>query len=129
MIADIVGSPNLEEHGQAQSRVIRVLYDVNRRGRPIVSPHILTLDDEFQAVFSCGVGEITTAINTAQALGMDGPAFYAARDGLEDLKGSGAIAAITGLAGPPAHPSTRPCGFSPTARCARAPIASRFCET
>ena len=85
MIADIVGSPNLEERGQAQSRVIRVLYDVNRRGRPIVSPHILTLDDEFQAVFSCGVGEITTAINTAQALGMDGPAFYAARDGLEDL--------------------------------------------
>ncbi len=36
--------------------------------------------------FSLGIGEITTSINTTQAIGMDGPAFYNARKGLIELK-------------------------------------------
>lgn len=124
LIADIVDSRNLEARGQVQKQLTRVLNNINRRGAPIASPYTLTLGDEFQAVFSSadrifedmvwinhvlhpvhvrfsyGVGEITTAINTKQALGMDGPAFYAAREGLERLKGSDTLATVAGLAGP-----------------------------
>jgi len=70
----------------------------------------ITLGDEFQCVysnageifkniwgilstcyperirFSLGIGEITTTINRKQAIGMDGPAFYEAREGLMHLK-------------------------------------------
>jgi len=76
----------------------------------LLSPFTLTLGDEFQAVyknadrvirdslyileaahphqvrFSYGVGTMDTDINTDQAIGMDGPAFHRARDGIEALK-------------------------------------------
>lgn len=79
----------------------------------IVSPYTITLGDEFQAVFdsadaifvqmlkvmsvihpmgirfSLAVGEIDTPINSEQAIGMDGPAFHEARNGIEMLKESG----------------------------------------
>jgi len=124
LIADIVDSRQLANRGQVQKGLARVLDQINRRGDPIASPYTLTLGDEFQAVFSgttrifddfvsinhalhpirvrfsYGVGAITTAINPRQALQMDGPAFYAARDGLEKLKGSDSIATITGVSGP-----------------------------
>lgn len=79
----------------------------------LASPYTLTLGDEFQAVYrkaggvfadlcrvrlACwpervrlvlAVGRIDTAINPRQALGMDGPAFHAAREKIERLKASG----------------------------------------
>jgi len=36
--------------------------------------------------FSIGVGTLDTPINRQQAIGMDGPAFYLARQGVERLK-------------------------------------------
>lgn len=83
--------------------------------------YTLTLGDEFQAVFatadhvfddivqilgalhpdqvrfSLGLGNITTELNLDQALGMDGPAFYRARDGIEQLKDSGDLLRLVGL--------------------------------
>lgn len=124
LIADIVDSRKLENRGQVQNRLMGALDRINGRGNPIESPYTLTLGDEFQAVFSgaarmiedfasishalhparvrfsYGVGDITTAINPRQALQMDGPAFYAAREGLDRLKDSGDLAAITGISGP-----------------------------
>ena len=38
--------------------------------------------------FSYGLGTISTAINPTLAIGMDGPAFYAARKGIDELKKS-----------------------------------------
>ena len=76
----------------------------------IASPYTITLGDEFQAVyrkpgrifrdilaiqamtypvkvrFAVGVGELTTSLNRRSSIGMDGPAFYAAREGLTRLK-------------------------------------------
>jgi hypothetical protein len=43
------------------------------------------------------VGLISTKINRETALGMDGPAFYAARDGLEKLKETSCLLSIQGL--------------------------------
>lgn len=39
--------------------------------------------------FSLAVGSIDTAINKEQAIGMDGPAFHLARQGIDRLKESG----------------------------------------
>lgn len=122
LIADIADSRRLANRGQVQNRLMDALDRINRRGSPIESPYTVTLGDEFQAVFSgaagmfedlasiqhalhparvrlsYGVGDITTAINLRQALQMDGPAFYGARDGLDRLKDSAALAALAALA-------------------------------
>ncbi|MGK7389612.1 MAG: SatD family protein, partial [Candidatus Cyclobacteriaceae bacterium M2_1C_046] len=45
--------------------------------------------------FSIGVGQITTSINKEQALGMDGPAFHLAREGVETLKENGYLFKIS----------------------------------
>lgn len=50
-------------------------------------------------------GEITTAINPAQALGMDGPAFHLARDRIEALKADGGWFGLDGDA--PGSSATR----------------------
>lgn len=39
--------------------------------------------------FSIGIGSLSTPLNTDLAIGMDGPAFHAARQGIELLKESG----------------------------------------
>lgn len=47
--------------------------------------------------YSIAVGTLTTKLNPAQAIGMDGPAFHAARLGIEELKKSGNSFMISGL--------------------------------
>ncbi len=85
----------------------------SRRRDVLASPYTLTLGDEFQALYSTvqgvaadliqlillarparirialGWGRIETRINRKQALGMDGPAFHAARDGMNALRRDG----------------------------------------
>lgn len=87
----------------------------------LVSPLTITLGDEFQAVFSdptpvweivsvlqarlhpvtarfgLGVGVISTPIHPDSALGMDGPAFYRARDAISRLKKDGGNFRVEGL--------------------------------
>lgn len=47
--------------------------------------------------YSIAVGKLTTPINPSQAIAMDGPAFYAARLGIEQLKQSRATFLVSGL--------------------------------
>lgn len=115
IIGDIEGSRDLEksEREKVQSHLKKELKRINTTASGLASPYTVTLGDEFQAVyaradelfthcwrilsavhpvkvrFSIGVGTIVTPINKEQAIGMDGPAFHAARDGIEKLKESG----------------------------------------
>ena len=112
LIGDIVSSKKISERSSVQRKLKLAFNTINKKSENILSPYTLTLGDEFQAVykssenifhdiiflltklhpvkirFSLGIGEITTSINRKQALGMDGPGFYAARDGMEELKKS-----------------------------------------
>ena len=110
LIADIVSSRNIKDRNTVQKKLRDILMKINRESHSILSPMTITLGDEFQCVyskaddifrhiweiinacypekirFSFGIGEITTDINEKRAIGMDGPAFYAAREGLTALK-------------------------------------------
>lgn len=110
LIADIVSSRQIKDRDRVQKKLKVTLQRINQTSRSILSPLTITLGDEFQCVysnadeifrhiwqilytsypekirFSFGIGKITTGINRSQAIGMDGPAFYEAREGLEWLK-------------------------------------------
>ena len=110
IIADIVKSKDFSERDQLQKKISRILTDLSNNSNGIISPYTITLGDEFQAVyknvdevisdimnilsrlypvkirFALGVNEITTEVNNKNALGMDGPAFHVAREGIEFLK-------------------------------------------
>lgn len=114
LIGDIENSQAIdpEKRKEIQELLQQVLEDINKEERGLVSPLTITLGDEFQAVyesadsllqhtwkimsklhpvylrFSIGIGSISTPINREQAIGMDGPAFYAARNGIDLLKES-----------------------------------------
>jgi hypothetical protein len=123
LIGDIIESRSLVDRNAIQERFGNCCQQLNqqRRHYGIVSPLMLTLGDEFQAVFrnssqlwaliarfeldmypigfrfSIGVGEITTKVNNRSSLGMDGPAFYHARDGIEQLRADGGSYRVSGL--------------------------------
>ena len=112
VIGDIISSRKVEKRNDLQKKLLEVFADLNstRYKNHLVSPYMITLGDEFQAVyeradhlfldsirilervfpqkirFSFGVGEISTDINRQQSIGMDGSAFYFAREGIENLK-------------------------------------------
>lgn len=111
VIADIVRSREIENREELQSALKDALNEINRESkRALASPYTITLGDEFQAVYkSCGTvfrdifrilwalhpiklrfavsyGALATAINEKRALGMDGPAFHAARAEIENMK-------------------------------------------
>ncbi|MFZ0452935.1 MAG: SatD family protein [Ignavibacteriaceae bacterium] len=114
LIGDIINSKNISQRAKIQSQLNSTFKKINI-DKLLLSPYTITLGDEFQAVynkadsvfnhiwlislaiyplkirFSIGVGDITTKINRKQAIGMDGPAFYNARNGLNELKESGFI--------------------------------------
>lgn len=121
LIGDIVASRNSVRRHDLQEQVKAVFAELNQNNAGLISPYTLTLGDEFQVVFnqadrvftdifailatlpvkvrfSLGLGAITTDLNPAQALGMDGPAFYNARDGINKLKKQGDLYNLEGLA-------------------------------
>lgn len=124
LIGDIVASKSIASRGITQDNLSTVLNHLSATNPNLVSPYTITLGDEFQAVFSnadsvfyetleilsavypekirfsFGLGEIHTKINQKIALGMDGPAFYNARDGIIKLKNSGDLYIIEGLSNP-----------------------------
>lgn len=118
LIGDLIGSKDLNnrEREECQSTLKEILKSINENGSSSkLSPLTITLGDEFQAVyddlsivladswsilaalhpvgvrFSIGIGQIYTSINREQALGMDGPAFHVAREGMDQLKSSSKI--------------------------------------
>jgi hypothetical protein len=124
VVGDMVASRKIADRAAVQKTLTACLKQLNakRKGK-ILSPYTITLGDEFQAVFSrpeglfrdafrilraidpvkirfsLGIGLIDTAINPIQAIGMDGPAFHAARAALDELKKTKSLFVV---AGPPA---------------------------
>ncbi len=110
VIGDIVGSRDIPLRGVFQQKLKRTLAALNRERRDLLSPYTLTLGDEFQVLyrradrlfpdlfrlqgciyperarFSIGVGLLNTPLNRKAALGMDGPVFHGARDGIVEMK-------------------------------------------
>lgn len=124
LIADIEGSRKSTDRGTLQETLKTILHRLNQDRGSLISPYTLTLGDEFQAVFdsagrvfidaveilaaihpqmarfSLGIGAITTTINPVAALEMDGPAFYAARDGMVTLKKNRGLFRVNGIDSP-----------------------------
>jgi hypothetical protein len=110
LIGDVVNSKQISDRNRFQQKLNRVFTTINQQSEDILSPYTVTLGDEFQAVygksktiltdmvnilsqlypanirFSIGYDILSTPINEEAALGMDGPAFHLAREGLERLK-------------------------------------------
>lgn len=111
MIGDIKDSKKIENRRQIQERLKDVLKHVNEvYHSDIVAKFIITLGDEFQGLlesnehlldiikyiqremypvklrFGIGFGEINTDIFCEAAIGADGPAYYAAREMIEELR-------------------------------------------
>lgn len=122
LIGDLVDSRTAPDRRGVQQHLEAALVQANTPSAGIASPYTLTLGDEFQAVlndggraladavdiqaavhpvlvrFSLAVGQLSTDINPNRALGMDGPAFHHARDGIDAMKaGDGTLFQITGL--------------------------------
>lgn len=121
LIGDLIGSKRIEaaEREEVQKKLAAVLDEINGQSSAIESPLTVTLGDEFQGVysdastilpdtwsvlaalhpvkvrFSVGIGGIVTSINRQQAIGMDGPAFHQARQGIEKLKEKGYLYSVT----------------------------------
>jgi hypothetical protein len=121
VIADLVASRSASKRRQLQEALNAILQETSAANRrAILSPYTLTLGDEFQAVYKCAdglfvdllriavavlpnnlryslaVGTLTTKINRQQAIGMDGPAFHAAREGMNELKQSSRLVLLSG---------------------------------
>lgn len=111
LIGDIAMSKKIVDRENFQSNLSKLFKKISKDSKEFLySPYTLTLGDEFQAVyqmpdsilvdvwkiietiypqrarFSIGIDKLTTGINPRKAIGMDGPAFYLARDGIEELK-------------------------------------------
>lgn len=121
IIADIIDSRQIADRSGVQQHLRKVIAALNIQNPTLLSNYTITLGDEFQAVFhsadgafldiitviaalapiqirfSLGIGAISTDINPDQAIGMDGPAFYHARAGIDRLKKTGQLLAIEGL--------------------------------
>ncbi|MCF7915812.1 MAG: SatD family protein [Spirochaetaceae bacterium] len=123
LIADIIESREIEDRSRFQDDLGRCLNFINTRAHTLLSPYTVTLGDEFQAVYATGAevldhiiyiqtelfpvkfrfsvsfGEITTKINRKQAIGMDGPVFHEAREGITRLKKTKySVIGLSGLA-------------------------------
>ena len=111
-IGDVISSRKIKKRNDLQNVLLGVFNDLNtpEQNNHLISPYTITLGDEFQAVyrkadrifldsirilektfpqkirFSFGIGEISTDINQEQSIGMDGSAFYFAREGIVNLK-------------------------------------------
>lgn len=111
IIGDIKSSKNIVDRNEAQKKLTITLNYVNEKySEDIAAKFLITLGDEFQGLlinsnhlleiinyiqremhpikirFGVGLGEILTEINRDAAIGADGPAFYAARNMIEDIK-------------------------------------------
>lgn len=111
VIGDIRNSRAITSREGIQQELHNVLKEINEKYKDTISANFLiTLGDEFQGLlskpdkvleimrfienrlypvkirFGVGMGEITTSINREMALGADGPAYYAARAAITEVK-------------------------------------------
>ena len=110
LIGDIIESRHLANRAQQQEALNQVLDNLNDRYQAhLASRFSLTLGDEFQGLvkvgapifqmidelrlalpdlnlrFGLGLGEILTSINPALSLGADGPAYWRAREAIQQV--------------------------------------------
>jgi hypothetical protein len=121
VIGDIVHSKRLHNdlRKKTQESLEAVFSNIENESNALASPYIITLGDEFQAVYksaddlfkhiwmifaetrpvlvriSIGVSEISTKINTRHSLAMDGPAFHKAREQIDFMKQKKHLLAIS----------------------------------
>lgn len=111
LLADIVSSRSIQSRSVFQEGLRETFSSLpGTKQGTVVSPFTITLGDEFQAVyrsadsaiadilslchcayphktrFSLAIGTLATRLNPKEAIGMDGPVFHAARDGIVALK-------------------------------------------
>ncbi len=111
VIGDIKDSKNIEKRSQVQKKLAGVLKGINEFYKSDISAKfVITLGDEFQGLlnknehlfdiirhiqkemypvqlrFGVGIGEISTNVFYEAAIGADGPAYYAARNMIEELR-------------------------------------------
>jgi hypothetical protein len=122
VIGDIRGSRDLTDRGEAQREFKQVIDSLNDElpDSSIASQFTVTTGDEFQVLlreatdaveavvsvsdrfhparlrFGIGVGTLETELNPNQAIGMDGPCFYRAREAIEAAEGAGAWVRVDG---------------------------------
>ena len=107
IIGDLVKSKSITDREAIQDKLESTLHNINERySQVVISKFLITLGDEFQGLlrptnllfdiitdiveaiepvqirFGVGYGSISTKINDV-ALGMDGPAFYEAREAMD----------------------------------------------
>ncbi|MFA5612140.1 MAG: SatD family protein [Anaerolineaceae bacterium] len=110
IIGDIIKSKSIPNRRKAQEELGEILQTVNQRFEVLfASKFTITLGDEFQGVlkdsnglfrmldqisfsmlpinlrFGIGVGSLTTEFNPASSIGADGPAYWKAREAIEDV--------------------------------------------
>lgn len=124
LIGDIVKSREQSARKKFQTKLKRKLNSISKKSTSLLSPLTITLGDEFQAVyknadeifshmfeiltsvypskirFTIGVGKISTSINKKSAIGMDGEAFYIARDNMNMIKKNGSLIYVGGIDDP-----------------------------
>lgn len=111
IIGDMVNSRKLENRYEMQEHLKKILNEVNRNhADAIASDFTVTLGDEFQGVlkntapllsivesiemrmfpvrvrFGIGIGALSTEIDRNSSIGADGPAYYYAREGIQQIK-------------------------------------------
>lgn len=119
----MIDSRKADDRRELQKELARVLDNVNSLSSSVRSPYTITLGDEFQVVhenadelfadiwtinarlfpqrlrYSIAIGSISTEVNTYSSLGMDGEAFYLARDAMVLMKKNKLSVYISGLEG------------------------------
>lgn len=110
IIGDIIDSKKIENRNKTQEKLNRVLKEVNIQYKEcIISKWTITLGDEFQVLmkpdfkmfkmldyisyrmdpieirFGIGLGKIYTDIDYEKSIGADGPAYWNARDAIENI--------------------------------------------
>jgi hypothetical protein len=115
VIGDIVRSRQIPDRQAFQRHLKKTVGALSARHPDLLSPYTVTLGDEFQAVYKradrafrdffmlqrmlhphrirlvIGVGALTTPLNPRMSIGMDGPVFHLARQGMGELKQSGSL--------------------------------------
>lgn len=111
IIGDIVNSKDIKNRNDVQTKLKACIDTINKKySSDIASKFMITLGDEFQGLletgknvmeiiqtiefemypikmrFGIGAGEITTNIDPEMPLGADGPAYYSAREMINELK-------------------------------------------
>jgi hypothetical protein len=113
IIGDIIESKAMQDRSDVQRKIKKILDEINEKFKnDIAARFTITLGDEFQGLlksskhlmeiinhiklkfypnklrFGIGFGEMYTDIIAEHAIGSDGPAYYAARKAIEDIKKS-----------------------------------------